>query len=214
MNTSPKNFCWDRFNELPIVGILRGFSLAAIKEMIPIAHKAGLLNIEVTMNSENVSEQIKYLVSEFTGQMNIGAGTVTDMESLNLALNSGASYVVTPIVVPEVIKTCKSLGVPVFPGALTPTEIYTASQLGADMVKLFPASQLGVGYIKAVKGPFPEIKLLATGGVTVENAAEYKSAGVSGFGIGSPLFDKKKMADRDWEWLEKQVKRFKNVLNP
>jgi 2-dehydro-3-deoxyphosphogluconate aldolase/(4S)-4-hydroxy-2-oxoglutarate aldolase len=111
-------------------------------------------------------------------------------------------------VVPEVIAGCRAQGVPVIPGAFTPTEIHTAWRLGADLVKVFPADQLGPAYIRNVKAPLPQVRLVPTGGVTVETIAAYKRAGADGFGVGSPLFAKEKVAVRDWDWVEAQAWRF------
>jgi len=202
-------FSWKLFDELPVIGILRGFQTELVMEIAAAASQGGLTNLEVTMNSPGVVEQIKALADQMSGKMNIGAGTVTTTEGMESALDAGASFIVSPIVVPEIITTCHERGIPVFPGAMTPTEVHYAWTLGADMVKLFPAGQMGPGYIKAIKAPLSEIKILATGGVGTQNVGDFIKAGADGFGVGSPLFQKERMLSKDWNWLKSQIASFK-----
>ncbi len=201
-------FNWSLFHELPVVGILRGYSEEELHGIIPAVCEGGLTTIEVTMNSANPLLQID-LIAELAGdQMNVGAGTVLTVDQCQAALAAGASYIVTPVVNPEVINFCVKEKVPVFPGAFTPTEVWQAWSLGATMVKLFPANQLGPSYLKDIKGPLNEVKLLATGGVKPENLADFHAAGASGFGVGSPLFHKDRVAAKDWACVRSQAERF------
>lgn len=206
------SFNWSLFHTLPIVGILRGFEQDLTEELVDVAAKNGLTTLEVTMNTPGVEAQIAALADTHGGQMNIGAGTVTTLDEFRRARSAGASFIVTPVVVPEVIAACRQEGIPVFPGAYTPSEIFQAWQAGADMVKLFPASELGPSFVKAFRGPFPKIKLLATGGVGLDNIASYLDLGVEGFGIGSPLFQTQRMHSRDWSWLREQLNAFKALF--
>ncbi len=128
------------------------------------------------------------------------------------AILAGASFIVTPALVPEVIRACVQQKVPVMPGALTPTEILTAWQMGATLVKVFPADQLGPAHIRAVKAPFPEIPLMPTGGVTVETLPEFRKAGADAFGVGGPLFDPKQAAASNWDWFRIQATRFADAF--
>ena len=201
-------FSWELFEQLPVVGILRGFDAAAVTALLDAATAGGLVNVEITMNTAGAAELIRQTVRQLGEHANIGAGTVCSLDDLDAALEAGATFIVTPVIVPEVIEECVGRQVPVFPGAMTPTEIHQASQLGAAMVKVFPADQLGPGYIKSVKAPLPHIRLLPTGGITVENLAEFKRAGADGFGVGSPLFDPQRVAQRDWNWVRQQAERF------
>lgn len=198
----------DLFQKVPIVGILRQ---VPSKDLIKIGQtysSAGLTTIEVTMNSDDVEDQISTLLDTFEGQLNIGAGTVCTEQDLDRALAVGAQFIVTPIVNERVIHRCVSLNIPVFPGAFSPTEIYNAWSWGATMVKVFPAGTLGASFIKNIKGPLPEISILATGGVGLENIPEFRSAGVKGFGIGSQLFPKELIQNQDWEALEIHFEQF------
>jgi 2-dehydro-3-deoxyphosphogluconate aldolase/(4S)-4-hydroxy-2-oxoglutarate aldolase len=196
------------FKKLPVVGILRFFKRAEVEKLVPASLEGGLCNVEVTMNTAGAEDLIRLTADLMGGKGNVGAGTVTTLETLEKALKAGATFIVTPAVVPDVIKACVERKVPVMPGAMTPTEILTAWRLGATMVKVFPADQLGPGHIKAVKAPFPEIPLMPTGGVTVETLPAFKKAGADAFGVGGPLFDPKQVAAGNWGWFREQAARF------
>jgi 2-dehydro-3-deoxyphosphogluconate aldolase/(4S)-4-hydroxy-2-oxoglutarate aldolase len=181
-------FSWDLFYQLPIVGILRGVEASTVSALMPLYIQSGFTTIEITMNSVQAPEIIASLASAYKTGLNIGAGTVCTEQDLEVALKAGASYIVTPIVNEKVITACVQQNIPVFPGAYTPTEIFTAWSLGASMVKVFPATTLGAGYIKEVKAPLNIIKLLPTGGVSAHNMADFLKAGADGVGMGSQLF--------------------------
>ena len=198
----------DLFRKLPVVGILRFFKREEVEKLVPASVEGGLCNIEVTMNTAGATDLIRFTVEAMGARGNVGAGTVTTLKALDEAMGAGASFIVTPAVVPDVIQECVKRGVPVMPGAMTPTEILTAWRLGATMVKVFPADQLGPGHIKAVKAPFPEIPLMPTGGVTVETLPAFKKAGADAFGVGGPLFDPKQVAAGNWGWFREQASRF------
>ena len=196
------------FQELPIVGILRGFTLGQMAEIVRAAFRGGLRNLEITMNSPDAARLLRETVTVAEGRLNIGAGTVTSLELLDQALVAGATFVVAPTVEPKVITECVNRKIPVFPGAFTPTEIVRAWDLGATMVKIFPAESVGPGYIRALKAPLPHIKLLPTGGVDLKTLPEFLKAGADGFGIGSPLFDRQRVEACDWKWIEAQCRAF------
>ncbi|HXJ71689.1 MAG TPA: bifunctional 4-hydroxy-2-oxoglutarate aldolase/2-dehydro-3-deoxy-phosphogluconate aldolase, partial [Candidatus Dormibacteraeota bacterium] len=196
------------FKQLPIVGILRFFKRAEIEKLVPATLQGGLCNLEITMNSEGAEDSIRLACALAAGRANVGAGTVTSVEAMERALAAGASFIVTPVVIPEVIQACVKRNVPVMPGALTPTEIFTAWQLGATIVKVFPADQLGPAHLKAIKAPFPEIPLMPTGGITVETLPAFMQAGADAFGAGGPLFDPKQAAAGNWDWFRLQAARF------
>jgi 2-dehydro-3-deoxyphosphogluconate aldolase/(4S)-4-hydroxy-2-oxoglutarate aldolase len=196
------------FKKLPVVGILRFFKRAEVEKLVPASIEGGLCNVEVTMNTAGAEDLIRLTVDLMGAKGNVGAGTVTTLETLDRALKAGATFIVTPAVVPDVIQACVQRKIPVMPGAMTPTEILSAWRLGATMVKVFPADQLGPGHIKALKAPFPEIPLMPTGGVTVETLPAFKKAGADAFGVGGPLFDPKQVAAGNWGWFREQAARF------
>jgi len=201
-------FSWDSFSSVPIVGIVRNLSFDIIEKILPVYLSSGLTCIEFTMNTPQASEIIKYAASNYKGRLNIGAGTVCNTHDLKLALDAGAQFIVTPILDVDVVKTCVKAKIPVFPGAYTPTEIYQAWQMGASMVKVFPATSLGPEYIRDVKAPLNQIKLMPTGGVNIENITNFMNAGADGVGIGSQLFDKTLIKNEDWNGLEIHFKKF------
>lgn len=201
------------FHRLPLVGILRGYRLDQIPPIVAACIEGGLTNLEITMNTDGAADQIRAAIDAAEGSMNIGAGTVTSAERLDEAIKAGASYIVTPAVIPDVINECRDRDLPVIPGAYTPTEVWSAWDSGALMVKLFPADQGGPTYAKALKGPFPEIELMATGGVSLDTIEDYLKAGVKGFGLGSPLFRREKVDAGDWNWISEQIRKHKEIYD-
>ena len=191
-----------------LIGILRGFDQRVIEQLVPVCLRGGLRELEITMNSPQACE-LSRLANNLAGDaVRIGAGTVLPERDLDAALAAGAQFIVTPVVNEAIIRRCVAARVPVFPGAYSPTEIVRAWDLGATMVKVFPADQLGPGYIRNVKAPLPHIRLLPTGGVSLETLPAFISAGADGFGVGSPLFDPQRIAAGDWSWLEERCRAF------
>ncbi len=204
-------FSWEYFQEAPLVGIIRGLDMDTILHITKVYLEAGLSTLEVTMNTPGATKIISILRKEFS-ELNIGAGTVCSPTDLQIAVEAGSQFIVTPILDEEVIKNCVSQNIPIFPGAFTPTEIYRAWNLGASAVKVFPATQFGPQYIKDVLGPLNEIKLMPTGGVSKENIKSFFQAGAFGAGLGGSLFDKKLIKDGDYEGLKHHFKSFKSEL--
>jgi 2-dehydro-3-deoxyphosphogluconate aldolase / (4S)-4-hydroxy-2-oxoglutarate aldolase len=193
---------------LPIVGILRGFTTAQVREVVHACLRGGLRNLEITMGSSQTPNQIRDARAIVADKMCIGAGTVLNLELLEKALEAGASFIVTPMVNVDVIEECVRRKIPVFPGAYSPTEILKAWELGATMVKVFPAETLGPSYIKSIKAPLPQVKLMPTGGVDLKTISAYRKARADGFGVGSPLFDRARIEAGDWHWVEAQCRAF------
>jgi 2-dehydro-3-deoxyphosphogluconate aldolase/(4S)-4-hydroxy-2-oxoglutarate aldolase len=195
----------EAFDQMPIVGILRGISSEALDAILPAYLEAGLTTLEITMNTAGFSEMMTAATAQYGEQLNIGAGTVCTETDLEVALQAGAQFIVTPILNEQVVKRCVERDIPVFPGALTPSEIYRAWTWGATMVKVFPASAFGPSYIKEVRAPLNEVQLLPTGGVSLENMADYHRAGAVGFGLGSLLFDKRLIETKQWPALRQKM---------
>jgi 2-dehydro-3-deoxyphosphogluconate aldolase/(4S)-4-hydroxy-2-oxoglutarate aldolase len=209
---SNSKFSWELFKKAPIVGIVRNLSMEEVKEILPLYRTAGLTTIEITMNTPGAAEIIRYARSNEYEGLNIGAGTVCTKGDLEEALEAGAQFIVTPILDKKVIKACVKQKVPVFPGAYTPSEIYKAWSLGADVVKVFPATVLGPEYIKDILGPLDQLKLMPTGGVSLENMNEFLKAGSVGLGIGGQLFDKSLIQEKNWDGLLEHFRRFADKL--
>lgn len=207
-----RTFSWELFNKAPLVGIIRNVSPDDVKRILPIYREAGLTTVEITMNTPGAADMIRYALENEHYGLNIGAGTVCTKDDLDAALDAGAQFIVTPVLSKKVIKSCVKKGVPVFPGAYTPTEIFQAWSWGASMVKIYPATALGSGYIKDVKAPMNQLKLLPTGGVSLENMEAFLKAGANGLGIGGQLFDKKLIQDKNWDGLKAHFLQFAQKL--
>tara|TARA_R110000744_G_scaffold273937_2_gene387162 strand:+ start:918 stop:1556 length:639 start_codon:yes stop_codon:yes gene_type:complete len=203
-----ESFSWELYNRAPIVGIVRGVSMDVMQDIAKAYLRAGLHTIEITMNTPGAAQMIAMLRKEFQ-QLNVGAGTVCNLQDYEIAVAAGAQFIVTPIIDEAVIKTAVAQEIPIFPGAYSPTEIYRAWSLGASAVKIFPASQLGVQFIRDIAAPLNNIKLLPTGGVSIDNIKSFFEAGVVGVGMGSSLFNKKLIQEMDFEGLAEHFAKIK-----
>ena len=207
-------FSWELFSKVSIIGIVRNLSFDDLEYVLPQFCDAGLTNLEITMNTAQAGEMIRYASDIYSSKMNIGAGTVCSEEDLDKALDAGAQFIVTPIVNEKVILKCVDKRIPIFPGAFTPSEIYTAWSMGASMIKIFPATTVGPSYIKELKGPLNRIRLLPTGGVTLDNIESFQEVGSDGYGIGSQLFDRTLIKEKDWEGLNTHFQKFVEKVRP
>ncbi len=180
-----------------VVAIIRAESSAELIDVVTALRDGGLTCIEVTMTTPNALEVIRQAREAVGDTAAIGVGTVLDAPTAREAILAGAQFVVAPIVDAGTIETCKRYSVPVLPGAMTPTEIVRAWEAGADFVKVFPTSSLGPGYVRDIRGPLPQIKLVPTGGVSYDNLAEFIRAGASAVGAGSSLITKEAVKHRD-----------------
>ena len=176
-------------DEAPIVAIVRRPKVDAVR-CIEHLFQHGIRLVEITMDTSDAVEVLEYFRSRVPANCLLGAGTVTDVELAEAALGAGASFIVTPNIDLDVIRTVHGRGIPVMPGALTPTEIWTAAKAGADFVKVFPASAVGPRYFREVRGPFAQIPFMASGGVSLENAGEFIKFGVDALGLGGGLIPK------------------------
>jgi len=207
-----QKFSWELFNSMPIIGIIRNLSIEDIKYAMEVFVEAGFTNVEVTLNTAKASEAIEYMVQQYAGKINIGAGTVCTLSDLEIAIKAGAQFIVSPIINKEVIVKSTNRDIPIFPGAFTPTEIHDAWSLGAPMVKVYPAGSLGPDYIASILSPLNSIKLLPTGGVNASNAKAFMKAGAMGLGVGGELFNKKIIESRDRNNLLAHFNLFKEAL--
>ena len=210
------SFSYPLFNKMPIVGIMRNVNPEHTETIAEIYWESGLTCLEITMNSPGAEKSIARLVDLYQGKLNIGAGTVCSMDDLEKAIAAKAQFIVTPVINEEVIKACVVLNVPVFPGAYTPSEIYKAWSLGAAMIKLFPAGDLKPSYVKEILAPLNQVNLMPTGGITLDNFAAYLAHGAKGVGIGSQLFPKAVIENKDWDSLRliflQLAERYQNFI--
>ncbi|GAB3893154.1 bifunctional 4-hydroxy-2-oxoglutarate aldolase/2-dehydro-3-deoxy-phosphogluconate aldolase [Spirosoma agri] len=205
-------FSWALFSKAPLIGIIRGLSFDVVKQLLPIYREAGLTTLEITMNTSGAQAMIRHAIDNYGDGLNIGAGTVCTKDDLHKALDAGAQFIVTPVINKKVIKASVKRGIPIFPGAFTPSEIYLAWSLGASMVKVYPATSLGPDYIKDVKAPLDQVKLVPTGGISIDNMAAYFQAGADGLGVGGHLFDKDLIRRNDWAGLTQHFREFVKKL--
>jgi len=168
--------------------------------------------IEVTMTTPGALDVIRQATSQFSVDVIFGAGSVLDPETARAAILAGAQFIVCPTLNLKTIELCKRYSIPVMPGAYTPTEILTAWEAGASMVKVFPASVGGPGYIKAVKAPLPQIKLTAVGGVDLGNCADFIRAGCEVVGIGGELVNQKLLDTRDFTAITERARAFRQEV--
>ncbi len=201
-----KVFSFEKLREFPVIGIIRGHSHGNIEETVRIAHEEGIRTLEITMNTPNAAVIIEKLRLRYDGKLNIGAGTVRDIDELNSALSAGAQFIVTPTTVLKVVEKCVDLQVPIFAGAFTPTEIHYAYTLGVSAVKLFPANIGGLKYYQSIRAPLDQIPLIPTGGVTAGNMNAYLAAGAYALGMGSSLFPSDLIIAEQWEEVRKSIR--------
>jgi len=197
-----------------LVAIVRGFAPATVVEMAKAYVAGGIRCIEVTFDQSSAEKRletvatIKAIKAELGDQVCVGAGTVMTVEQVQMAAEAGAEYMISPNVDEDVIKETKRLGKISIPGAMTPSEIASAYKMGADIIKLFPANEVGLSYIKAIKAPLKHIPLMATGGVRPVNAAEYLAAGSAALGVGGDLVNKTWIAAGEFDKIEQAAKAF------
>ena len=200
------------FSELPLMGIVRGVDGADIEPLLEAVIGAGLKTIEITMNTPGAAGIIKKARSFAGDQIDIGAGTVLSTGDLDEALEAGASFIVMPALVEEVVTACVDKKIPVFPGAFTPSEVLDCWRAGASMVKVFPSGMFGPRYIKELKGPYDSVKLMAVGGVRLENVDEYFSSGADAVAFGGSVFRKEWLDKKDFASIAGLVKEYVELV--
>lgn len=199
----------DEMKSNGVVAVIRSATVDNINEIVSALHKGGLRIIEVTAETPNIIAILEKVTKEYGEKMLIGAGTVLDPETARMMLLAGAKFIVSPTLNIETIKMTKRYGAASVPGALTPTEILTAYENGADVVKVFPGNAFGPDYVKNLQGPLPHIPLMITGGINVDNMADYLSKGSIAVGIGSNLVDAKKLkTSADYLALTEETKNY------
>ena len=190
-----------------LIVIVRGVKK---EQLIPLAeamYEGGIRLLEITysangaVSDEETAKNIAMLKTHFGDRMMIGAGTVLTCRQVELTKDAGGEFIISPNTNGEVIDYTRRLDLVSLPGAFTPSEVESAYEYGADFVKLFPITELGVGYVKAIRAPLCHIPMLAVGGIDLDNMASYLAAGVDGFGIGSNIINKTMLAENDWKGI-------------
>lgn len=191
-----------------VIAIVRGIEADVATDVIRAIAAGGVEAIEITVDTPGAVEMIREIADEVVDDVAIGAGTVLDPETVRAVQLAGAEFVVTPTVKPEVIETCNRYGTPIATGVMTPTEALTATEAGADFCKLFPASTAGPGQVSAINGPLPQVPLVPTGGVSLDNAAAFFEAGAVALGVGSAIVDDDAIAAGNFDALTEAASEF------
>lgn len=198
-----------RLHQIGIVPVLRASSTKEALAIAKAIEAGGVPILEVTMTVPGAIRVIEQLVEHGGDRLLVGAGTVLDAETARACILAGAQFVVSPALDLRTIELCRKYGVPILPGALTPTEIVTAWQAGADAVKVFPCSAVGgAKYLKAVKAPLPQIDLIPTGGVSLATAEEFLESGAFALGVGGDLVDNKAIANGHPEIITENARKY------
>lgn len=213
-----KEFIIEKIEKYKLIAIIRGVPREKLVPLAEALYEGGVRLLEVTysangsVSDEDTAASVSELARAFEGRMLIGSGTVLTPEQVRLTKMAGGEFIISPNADRDVIAETVRLGMVSIPGALTPTEIVDAHKAGADFVKLFPITNLGSSYVKAVKAPLSHIKLLAVGGIDEKNMEEYLRAGICGFGVGSNITDKKMIANGDWQGITALAKMYTDAL--
>ena len=202
-----------QIKKVGLVPVLRAPSAEVAVAAAQAIEKGGVPVVEVTMTVPGAIDVIREMVKSSQGRVLVGAGTVLDPETARACMLVGAQFVVSPSLNVKTIEVCRRYGVPVIPGALTPTEVVTAWEAGADVVKVFPCSAVGgPKYLAALKGPLPQIDLIPTGGVSLATAADFLAAGAFALGVGGDLVDTKAIADGRPEVVTENARKYLAVV--
>lgn len=208
-------------NKLEIISAIKKYKICAIirgaeaEKAVKIAQSlfdGGIKLIEVTFNTDKAIEMIEAIKRTMGDKMYVGAGTVLDQETAILAINAGAEFVLSPSISEGMIKVCNRYGKVAIPGIMTPSEAVRAMELGADILKLFPAGELGPGYLKSIRSPLNHIEFIAVGGINLDNAKSFVKSGAIGLGIGGSLVDNSLVINSNFTELEKRANSFVKLL--
>lgn len=194
--------------ETRILAVLRAPSAEAALHAADALVDGGITGLEITYSTPDAVAVIRALDDKYGDRIYLGAGTVTTASQASDAVDAGARFLVSPGTRPELTAAMKATGATVLTGALTPSEIMAAVEYGADVIKIFPASLGGPGYLRSLRGPFPDVRLMPTGGVTPENLGDWIAAGAIAVGAGSDLVSTAALASKDWAAITRRAEEF------
>ena len=203
----------EQVKKLGLLAVIRGPSPDLTVQMVGALIKGGVLGIEITYTTPNAEEVVKTLAQMYGDRILLGMGTLTRPEQAESAMKTGAHFLVSPVCEAALVKAMVATGLLTMAGALTPTEVFQAYSLGSDVVKVFPGSLGGPAYIKALKGPFPFIPMMPTGGVSAGNVAEWYKAGVVAVGAGSELCPSDLAKSGRFDEITQRAAEFVQVVN-
>ncbi|MGP0629622.1 bifunctional 4-hydroxy-2-oxoglutarate aldolase/2-dehydro-3-deoxy-phosphogluconate aldolase [Nitrospina sp. 32_T5] len=201
-----KVFDPERFARKPVLGIIRGITESQLPGVLEAVVRSGVEFIEITLNTPGAVSLIKLADQGFSDRLCLGAGTVLTQPEAETALSAGARFLVSPTASADVARFCREQEIPHFPGAFTPTEIQSARESGAFMVKVFPSSIVGPQYFREITGPFDDIQLMAVGGVRASNVSQFFENGATAVAVGASVFSTKRMVENDHAAIENDLK--------
>jgi 2-dehydro-3-deoxyphosphogluconate aldolase/(4S)-4-hydroxy-2-oxoglutarate aldolase len=202
----------EKVKELGLLAVIRGPSAELTVKMVEALIAGGVLGIEITYSTPNAEQVVRTLSKMFGSHIVLGMGTLTKPEQTLSAKEAGANYLVSPVCEPGLVKSMVDSGLLTMAGALTPTEVLQAYNLGSDVVKIFPGSLGGPAYVKALKGPFPYIPMMPTGGVSANNVAEWFATGVVAVGAGSELCPPQLAKEGKFDEITRRAAEFIQVV--
>lgn len=209
---SKKLAALERISRSGVVAVLRANDGGLLVDVAEALLRGGVEAIEVTFTVPQAHRVIERIAETMGDRILLGAGTVLDPETARIALLAGAEFIVSPTLNLDVIRLCRRYDKAVLPGALTPTEVLTAWEAGADVVKIFPSDLTGPAYLKALAGPLPQVRMMPTGGVNLETAAAFLKAGAFALGIGGSLVDGRSLANRDFARIETLARQYVEIV--
>jgi 2-dehydro-3-deoxyphosphogluconate aldolase/(4S)-4-hydroxy-2-oxoglutarate aldolase len=199
--------------DVGLIPVIRAASSEQALALVEAVKSGGVTVVEITMTVPGAVKTIEKVLERYDGEVLVGAGTVLDPETARTCILAGVDFVVTPALKLSTIEMCKRYSKVIIPGALTPTEVVTAWETGADFVKVFPCDNVGgAKYIKALKGPFPQIDVIPTGGVNLNTAAEFMAAGSAALAVGSELVDKNAVSTKDFAKITENARKFLDAI--
>jgi len=202
----------ERILRCGVVAIIRAPSGEVLSDVAAALAAGGVEAVEVTFTVPRAHKVLEEVADRLGDKIVLGAGTVLDPETARTAILAGAEFIVAPTVNPDVIRLCRRYDKLVFPGAFTPTEVVSAWEAGADIVKVFPSDFVGPGYLKALAGPLPQVRLMPTGGVNLQTSSDFLRAGACALGIGGALVEPKAVANRDFARLESLARQYVEIV--
>lgn len=208
-----KNETLKKIKKLGLLAVIRGPSVAVTLQMVEALTKGGVKGIEITYTTPKAEEVVRHLHKKYGDEIVLGMGTLTDPDQAASAKDAGASFLVSPICEVKLVQAMIQSGLVSMAGAFTPTEVHQAFRQGIDVIKIFPGSLAGPAYIQALKGPFPEIPMMPTGGVSVDNVAEWFTAGAFAVGAGSSLCPTALAKEGNFSEITKRALKFVAVVN-
>ncbi len=202
----------DRIQRTGIVAILRTEHAGLLADVAEALVAGGVECIEITFTVPRAHKVLEIVADQLGDRAVLGAGTVLDPETARIALLAGAQFIVAPNTNLDVIRLCRRYDRLIMPGALTPTEVLAAWEAGADVVKIFPCDMLGPGHLRALRGPYPQVRMIPTGGVTLETAGAFLEAGAFALGVGTKLVEPRAIRDRDLAHIEHSARQYIGVV--